>query len=60
MGLRGALTPGTDSCPGAISRPGTIGGVGSAPATWILADLEAMTFDVHEVDKAIEFKAAAS
>ena len=42
----------------AYINPGTIGGVGSAPATWIMADLEAMIFEVHEVDKAIEFKSA--
>jgi len=36
-------------------NPGTIGGVGTSPATWILADLETMTFETHEVDKAIEF-----
>jgi putative phosphoesterase len=39
-------------------NPGTVGGVGSSPATWILADLEKMTFDVQNVDKAIEFRSA--
>ncbi len=39
-------------------NPGTVGGVGSSPATWILADLDKMTFDVHNVDKAIEFRSA--
>lgn len=37
-------------------NPGTVGGVGTAPATWVLADLDSMTFDVHELDKAIEQK----
>jgi putative phosphoesterase len=39
-----------------IINPGTIGGVGTAPATWVLGDLESMTFEVHEVDKCIEFQ----
>lgn len=39
-----------------LLNPGTIGGVGQAPATYILGDLEAMTFDLHEVDKALELE----
>jgi uncharacterized protein len=37
-------------------NPGTVGGVGSAAATWVLGDLDKMRFDLHEVDKAIEFR----
>jgi uncharacterized protein len=37
-----------------LLNPGTVGGVGQAPATYILGDLATMTFDVHEVDKAVE------
>lgn len=47
--LKGTTTPVVD--------PGTVGGVGSAPATWILADLESMTFEVREVDKSLEKQA---
>ncbi|HDK37722.1 MAG TPA: metallophosphoesterase [Thiolapillus brandeum] len=39
----------------ALVNPGTIGGVGRSKATWVMADLDAMTFDVHEVSKSIEF-----
>lgn len=38
-----------------VVNPGTIGGVGKAPATWVLGDLEAMTFEVHEIPKSIEY-----
>ncbi len=38
-----------------IVNPGTVGGVGTAPATWVLGDLETMEFAVHEVSKAIEY-----
>jgi len=37
-----------------LINPGTIGGVGQAKATYISADLEQMTFEVCEIDKAIE------
>jgi len=37
-----------------LINPGTTGGVGKSKATWILADLETMDFEVHEIDKAIE------
>jgi len=36
---------GTDTC---MVNPGTVGGI-KAPATWVLGDLEHMTFTVHEV-----------
>ncbi len=39
----------------ALVNPGTVGGVGKPQATWVLGDLEAMTFEVHEVSKSIEF-----
>ncbi len=37
-----------------LVNPGTVGGVGQAPATYVLGDLETMTFDLHEIDKAVE------
>ena len=46
------------NCPGGITHlvnPGTIGGVGQAPATWVLADLETMRFELHEVPKSLEY-----
>jgi len=39
----------------ALVNPGTVGGVGKPRATWVLGDLEAMAFEVHEVSKSIEF-----
>jgi hypothetical protein len=41
-----------------LVNPGTIGGVGRAPATYILADLAQMQFEVREIDKAIERESA--
>ena len=38
-----------------LVNPGTVGGVGRAPATWVLGDLEAMAFEVHEVPKSLEY-----
>jgi uncharacterized protein len=40
-----------------LVNPGTIGGVGKAPATFILADLNLMTFESHEISKQIEREA---
>ncbi len=47
--IRGGKTP--------VVNPGTIGGVGRTPATYILADLEQMQFEQREIDKAIEREA---
>ena len=44
--IRGGQTP--------LINPGTIGGVGKSPATYIMADLETMVFDIHEISKSIE------
>ena len=47
------------NCAGGITQvvnPGTVGGVGQAPATWVLADLEAMTFERREVPKSLEYR----
>jgi len=44
--IRGGITP--------LVNPGTVGGVGRDPATYVMADLENMTFDVHQLDKNIE------
>jgi uncharacterized protein len=40
-----------------LVNPGTIGGIGRAPATFILADLEQMTFESREISKYIEREA---
>ena len=50
--LKGGTTP--------LVNPGTVGGVGRAPATYVMADLEAMRFDIHEIPKYIESQAAPS
>ena len=47
--IKGGKTP--------IVNPGTIGGVGRSPATYMIADLESMTFEVREIDKSIEREA---
>lgn len=39
-----------------VVNPGTIGGVGTSPATWILGDLATMEFEVREVSKRLEFE----
>jgi len=44
--MKGGTTP--------LVNPGTVGGVGAAPATWVLANLEQLSFEVHEVPKALE------
>jgi hypothetical protein len=47
------------TCKGGIAwviNPGTIGGVGTSPATWVLGDLDAMTFEVREVPKSLEYR----
>lgn len=40
-----------------LINPGTIGGVGRSPATYVIADLEGMKFEVREIDKSIEHEA---
>jgi len=40
-----------------LVNPGTIGGVGRAPATYILADLDAFQFEGREIDKSLEREA---
>ena len=42
-----------------LVNPGTVGGVGNAPVTYVMADLERMEFEVQEIDKAIERTAQA-
>lgn len=37
-----------------VVDPGTVGGVGQAPATWVMGDLASQSFDLHTVDKALE------
>jgi putative phosphoesterase len=37
-----------------LVNPGTIGGVGKSPATFVVADLQTMTFAAREVSKQIE------
>ena len=50
--IKGQATP--------LINPGTIGGVGRDRATYVMADLQTMCFEVHEIDKAIEIRAAAA
>ena len=38
--------------------PGTVGGVANAPATYVMGDLETMTFELRELDKSIEYESA--
>jgi putative phosphoesterase len=38
-------------------NPGTVGGVGQAPATYLLGDLELMAFELHELDKGLDRRA---
>ncbi|MCU7795939.1 MAG: metallophosphatase family protein [Candidatus Thiodiazotropha sp. (ex Semelilucina semeliformis)] len=40
-----------------LVNPGTIGGVGRSPATFVMADLEEMTFETLEISKQIEREA---
>ena len=40
-----------------LVNPGTIGGVGRAPATYILADLARLQFEIREINKTIEREA---
>jgi hypothetical protein len=44
--VRGGTTP--------VINPGTVGGVGGAPATYVMGDLEHMRFDVHEISGSVE------
>ncbi len=37
-----------------LVNPGTVGGVGQAAATYILADLDSMSFECFEIPKSIE------
>jgi len=37
-----------------LLNPGTVGGVGQAPATYLLGALETMEFQLHELDKGFE------
>ncbi len=40
-----------------LVNPGTVGGVGRAPATFVMADLERMSFETLEISKSIEREA---
>jgi putative phosphoesterase len=42
-----------------LLNPGTVGGVGQSPATWLLVDLETLTCESHQLDKALERRAYA-
>ncbi len=44
--LKGGTTP--------LVNPGTVGGVGNSPATYVMADLETMVFEVREISKSVE------
>ncbi len=47
--VKGGTTP--------LINPGTVGGVGSSPATYIMVDLESMEVEVFEIPKSIELEA---
>ena len=42
-----------------LVNPGTVGGI-KAPATWVMGDLETMTFEIHEVSASSEQNMADS
>lgn len=44
--IKGSKTP--------LINPGTVGGVGNDPATYIMLDLETMEVDIHQIPKSIE------
>ncbi|MGD2117971.1 MAG: YfcE family phosphodiesterase [Chromatiales bacterium] len=51
------------NCQGGITHlvnPGTIGGVGRDRATYVMADLDSMQFEVFDIPKSIEHTAAAA
>jgi hypothetical protein len=37
-----------------LVNPGTVGGVGDAPVTYVMGDLQSMSFEVHEIPKDLE------
>ncbi len=41
-----------------LVNPGTVGGVGNAPATWILANLATLDFEERAVSKSLEYRQA--
>lgn len=46
------------NCRGGITwvvNPGTVGGVGTSPATWVLGDLDNMHFELREIPKSLEY-----
>ena len=49
---KGSITP--------VVNPGTVGGVGNAPATWVFADLDTMQFEPREVPKSLEYNGGAA
>jgi putative phosphoesterase len=46
--IKGGTTP--------LVNPGTVGGVGKSPATYVMADLGSMEFKVYEIPKSIELE----
>jgi hypothetical protein len=42
-----------------LVNPGTVGGI-KAPATWVLGDLDTMTFEIHELSASDEHNTATS
>ena len=40
-----------------LLNPGTVGGVGGAPATFLVGDLDTLSFEPQELDKALEHRA---
>jgi uncharacterized protein len=39
-----------------LLNPGTVGGVGTAPSTFLIGDLDTMVFHTEELDKALEHR----
>lgn len=51
------------NCQGGITHlvnPGTVGGVGKAQATYLLADLETMIFEIKEIPKSVQLESVSS
>jgi len=38
-----------------VINPGTVGGVGTSPATWVFGDLATMQFEARELPKSLEY-----
>ena len=41
-----------------LVNPGTVGGVGSSPSTFLMGDLDSLVFEPQELDKSLEHRSA--